>query len=96
MNLIKRFKKRKQEELKNKFYNYIENAKHNIKMAINSEVAEFWYAKALGALDLAGNIGMIDTCQQFEIGNDVEAILKRVMNIIRYEQSLGLKNTEEK
>ena len=49
MNLIKRFKKRKQEELKNEFYNYIENAKHNIKMAINSEVAEFWYAKALGA-----------------------------------------------
>ena len=34
MNLIKRFKKRKQEELKNEFYNYIENAKHNIKMGL--------------------------------------------------------------
>ena len=74
MNLIKSFKKRKQEELKSKFYNYIENAKHNIKIAINNEVAEFWYAKALGALDLAGNIGMIDFYEQIEIGNEVRII----------------------
>ena len=94
MNLIKRFKKRKQEELKSKFYNYIENAKHNIKIAINNEVAEFWYAKALGALDLAGNIGMIDFYEQFEIGNEIEDIMKRVRNIIRYEQS-PVNNTEE-
>ena len=74
MNLIKWIKKRKQEELKSKFYNYIENAKHNIKIAINSEVAEFWYAKALGALDLAGNIGMIDFYEQIKIGNEVRII----------------------
>lgn len=74
MNLIKWIKKRKQEELKNKFYNYIENAKHNIKIAINSDAAEFWYAKALGALDLAGNIGMIDFYEQIKIGNEVRII----------------------
>lgn len=74
MNLIKWIKKRKQEELKNKFYNYIENAKHNIKIAINSDMAEFWYAKALGALDLTGNIGMIDFYEQIKIGNEVRII----------------------
>ena len=74
MNVIKWIKKRKQEELKNKFYNYIENAKHNIKIAINSDVAEFWYAKALGALDLTGNIGMIDFYEQIKIGNEVRII----------------------
>lgn len=74
MDFVKRFKKRKQEELKSKFYDYIENAKHNIKMAINSEVAEFWYAKALGASDLAGNIGMIDFYEQIKIGNEVRII----------------------
>lgn len=74
MNLIKRFKKRKQEELKSKFYDYIENAKCNIKMAINSDVAEFWYAKALGALDLVGNIGMIDFYEQIKIENKVRII----------------------
>lgn len=74
MNLIKRFKKRKQEELKSKFYDYIENAKCNIKMAINSDVAEFWYAKALGALDLAGNIGMIDFYEQIKIENKARII----------------------
>ena len=74
MNLIKWIKRRKQEELKNKFYNYIENAKHNIKIAINSDVAEFWYAKALGALDLIGNIGMIDFYEQIKIGNEVRII----------------------
>ena len=94
MNLIKWIKKRKQEELKNKFYNYIENAKHNIKIAINSDVAEFWYAKALGALDLTRGIDLIDTCKQFEIGNEIEDIMKRVRNIIRYEQS-PVNNTEE-
>lgn len=72
--MIKRFKKRKQEELKSKFYDYIENAKCNIKMAINSDVAEFWYAKALGALDLAGNIGMIDFYEQIKIENKVRII----------------------
>jgi len=77
MNLIKWIKKRKQEELKNKFYNYIENAKHNIKIAINSDVAEFWYAKALGALDLAGNIGMIDFYEQIKIGNEVRIIRRK-------------------
>ena len=94
MNLIKRFKKRKQEELKNEFYNYIENAKHNIKIAINSDVAEFRYVKMLGALDLARGIDLIDTCKQFEIGNEIEDIMKRVRNIIRYEQS-PVNNTEE-
>jgi len=94
MNLIKRFKKRKQEELKNEFYNYIENAKHNIKMAINIEEAEFRYVKMLGALDLARGIDLIDTCKQFEIGNEIEDIMKRVRNIIRYEQS-PVNNTEE-
>ena len=74
MNLIKRFKKRKQEELKSKFYDYIENAKCNIKMAINSDVAEFWYAKALGALDIAGNIGMIDFYEQIKIENKARII----------------------
>ena len=62
MNLIKRFKKRKQEELKNEFYNYIENAKHDLKRAINIEEAEFRYVKMLGALDLARGIDLIDTC----------------------------------
>ena len=62
----------------------------------DSAEAIYYFAKIHGALDLARNIGLIDTCQQFEIGNDVEAILKRVMNIIRYEQSPELKNAEEK
>lgn len=74
MNLIKRFKKRKQEELKNEFYNYIDNAKYDLKRAINIEEAEFRYAKALGALDLAGNIGMIDFYEQIKIGNEVRII----------------------
>ena len=95
MNLIKKFKKRKQEELKNKFYNYIENAKYDIKMAINIEEAEFRYAKMFGALDLAKAIDLIDTCKRFEIGNEIEDIMKRACNIIRYKQSLELKNTEE-
>ncbi len=94
MNLIKRFKKRKQEELKNEFYNYIENAKHDLKRAINIEEAEFRYVKMLGALDLARGIDLIDTCKQFEIGNEIEDIMKRVRNIIRYEQS-PVNNTEE-
>ena len=94
MNLIKRFKKRKQEELKNEFYNYIENAKHVLKRAINIEEAEFRYVKMLGALDLARGIDLIDTCKQFEIGNEIEDIMKRVRNIIRYEQS-PVNNTEE-
>ena len=94
MNLIKRFKKRKQEELKNEFYNYIENAKHDLKRAINIEEAEFRYVKMLGALDLARGIDLIDTCKQFEIGNEIEEIMKRVRNIIRYEQS-PVNNTEE-
>lgn len=94
MNLIKRFKKRKQEELKNEFYNYIENAKYDLKRAINIEEAEFRYVKMLGALDLARGIDLIDTCKQFEIGNEIEDIMKRVRNIIRYEQS-PVNNTEE-
>lgn len=51
-NLIKRFKKRKQEELKNEFYNYIENAKHNIKMAINSEVAGVLVCKSARSIGI--------------------------------------------
>lgn len=74
MGLIKKIKEKKRESQIKRFYNYIENAKHNIKMAINSEVAEFWYAKALGALDLAGNIGMIDFYEQIKIGNEVRII----------------------
>lgn len=96
MNLIKKFKKRKQEELKNKFYNYIENAKYDLKSAINIEEVEFRYVKMFGALDLARAIDLIDTCKQCEIVNEIEDIMKRVRNIIRYEQSLELKNTEEK
>ena len=48
----------------------------------------------LGALDLARGIDLIDTCKQFEIGNEIEDIMKRVRNIIRYEQS-PVNNTEE-
>lgn len=74
MDFVNRFKRRKQEKLESKFYNYIEIAKHNIKTTINSEMAEFWYVKALGALDLAENIGLIDFYEQFKIGNEVRII----------------------
>lgn len=84
MGLIKKIKEKKRESQIKRFYNYIENAKHNIKIAINSEVAEFWYAKALGALDLAGNIGMIDFYEQIKIGNEV-TIIRRDKNASRVE-----------
>ena len=96
MNLIKRFKKRKQEELKNKFYNYIDNAKYDLKSAINIEEVEIRYVKMFGALDLARAIDLIDTCKQVEIVNEIEDIMKRARNIIRYEQSPEVKNAEEK
>lgn len=96
MGLVKWFKEKKRESQIERFYNHIKNAKYELKSMKDSAEAIYYSAKIHGALDLARNIGLIDTCQQFEIGNDVEAILKRVMNIIRYEQSLELKNTEEK
>lgn len=96
MNLIERIKEKKRESQIERFYDHIKNAKYELKSMKDSAEAIYYSVKIHGALDLARNIGLIDTCQQFEIGNDVEAILKRVMNIIRYEQSLGLKNTEEK
>ena len=94
MNLIERIKEKKCENQEERFYQYIENAKHDLKRAINIEEAEFRYVKMLGALDLARVIDLIDTCKQFEIGNEIEDIMKRVRNIIRYEQS-PVNNTEE-
>ena len=96
MGLVKWFKEKKRESQIERFYDHIKNAKYELKSMKDRAEAIYYSAKIHGALDLARNIGLIDTCQQFEIGNDVEAILKRVMNIIRYEQSLELKNTEEK
>ncbi len=96
MGLVKWFKEKKRESQIERFYKYIENAKYELKSMKDSAEAIYYSAKIHGALDLARNIRLIDTCQQFEIGNDVEAILKRVMNIIRYEQSPELKNEEEK
>lgn len=96
MGLVKWFKEKKRESQIERFYDHIKNAKYELKSMKDSAEAIYYSAKIHGALDLARNIGLIDTCQQFEMGNDVEAILKRVMNIIRYEQSLELKNTEEK
>lgn len=89
-------KKKKRESQEERFYQYIDNAKYELKSMKDSAEAIYYSAKIHGALDLARNIGLINMCQQFEIGNDVEAILKRVMNIIRYEQSPELKNEEEK
>ena len=96
MGLVKWFKEKKRESQIERFYDHIKNAKYGLKSMKDSAEAIYYSAKIHGALDLARNIGLIDTCQQFEIGNDVEAILKRVMNIIRYEQSPELKNAEEK
>jgi len=96
MGLVKWFKEKKRESQIERFYDHIKNAKYELKSMKDSAEAIYYSAKIHGALDLARNIGLIDTCQQFEIGNDVEAILKRVMNIIRYEQSPELKNAEEK
>ena len=50
----------------------------------------------LGALDLARAVDLIDTCKQVEMEDEIEDIMKRVRNIIRYEQSPELKNAEEK
>ena len=94
MGLIKKIKEKKRESQIKRFYNYIDNAKYDLKRAINIEEAEFRYVKMLGALDLARGIDLIDTCKQFEIGNEIEDIMKRVRNIIRYEQS-PVNNTEE-
>ena len=96
MGLVKWFKEKKRESQIERFYDHIKNAKYELKSMKDSAEAIYYSAKIPGALDLARTIGLIDTCQQFEIGNDVEAILKRVMNIIRYEQSPELKNAEEK
>ena len=95
MGLVKWFKEKKRESQIERFYDYIKNAKYELKSMKDSAEAVYYSAKIHGALDLARNIRLIDTCQQFEIGNDVEAILKRVVNIIRYEQS-PVKNEEEK
>lgn len=95
MGLVKWFKEKKRESQIERFYDYIKNAKYELKSMKDSAEAIYYSAKIHGALDLTRNIRLIDTCQQFEIGNDVEAILKRVVNIIRYEQS-PVKNEEEK
>lgn len=95
MGLVKWFKEKKRESQIERFYDHIKNAKYELKRAINIEEAEFRYVKMLGALDLARGIDLIDTCKQFEIGNEIEDIMKRVRNIIRYEQS-PVNNTEEK
>lgn len=95
MGLVKWFKEKKRESQIERFYDYIKNAKYELKSMKDSAEAIYYSAKIHGALDLARNIRLIDTCQQFEIGNDVEVILKRVVNIIRYEQS-PVKNEEEK
>ena len=96
MGLVKWFKEKKRESQIERFYDHIKNAKYELKSMKDSAEAPSSSPNLPAPPDLARNIGLIDTCQQFEIGNDVEAILKRVMNIIRYEQSLELKNTEEK
>lgn len=96
MNLIERIKEKKRENQEEKFYKYIDNAKYDLKSAINIEEAECRYVKMFGALDLARAIDLIDTCKQCEIGNEIEDIMTRVRNIIRYEQSPELKNAEEK
>lgn len=96
MGLIKKIKEKKRENQEERFYKYIENAKYDLKSAINIEEAEFRYIKMFGALDLARAIDLIDTCKQFEFVNEIEDIMKRVRNIIRYEQSPELKNAEEK
>ena len=53
MNLIERIKEKKCENQEERFYQYIDNAKYDLKSAINIEEVEFRYVKMLGALDLA-------------------------------------------
>lgn len=96
MGLVKWFKEKKRENQEERFYQYIDNAKYDLKSAINIEEAEFRHVKMLGALDLARAINLIDTCRQLEMGDEIEDIMKRIRNIIRYEQSPELKNAEEK
>lgn len=96
MNLIERIKEKKCENQEERFYQYIDNAKYDLKSTINIEEVEFRYVKMLGALDLARAVDLIDTCKQVEMEDEIEDIMKRVRNIIRYEQSPELKNAEEK
>lgn len=49
MGLIKKIKEKKRESQIKRFYNYIDNAKYDLKRAINIEEAEFCYVKMLGA-----------------------------------------------
>lgn len=95
MNLIERIKEKKCENQEERFYQYIDNAKYDLKSAINIEEVEFRYVKMLGALDLARAVDLIDTCKQVEMEDEIEDIMKRVRNIIRYEQSPELKNAAE-
>lgn len=88
MNLIKRFKRRKQESQKSKFYNYIKSAKDKLKNMKGSGEAIYHSAKIHGALDFAKSMGLIDLCTQADIGNEVDDILTRVLNIIQNEQNL--------
>lgn len=45
MGLIKKIKEKKRESQIKRFYNYIDNAKYDLKRAINIEEAEFRYVK---------------------------------------------------
>ena len=47
MGLIKKIKEKKRESQIKRFYNYIDNAKYDLKRAINIEEAEFRYVKIL-------------------------------------------------